>query len=187
MMDGIRIRIPATSANLGSGFDICGIALAEPFDEMEVSLADRDSIRSVGDYPVSDDLGKNTCGPVLSKMRADFGLEGKGLAISIKKGIKPSGGMGSSAASAAGMAYAIDRLFGLGLDRNALAEYASLGETVSAGSPHLDNVAPAIFGGFTVIARRDPLKIRKVEVSDMLEVIILSPEKGKSSTREARE
>lgn len=184
-MRSVRIRVPATSANLGSGFDICGIALAMPYDEMRVSVASADSVRSVGRYSVPESLGENTCGPVVASMKRDFGI-GEGIGIVIEKGIKPGGGLGSSAASAAGTAFCIDRLFTLRLSKEKLVHYASLGESVSAGIPHIDNVAPAIFGGFTIVVGREPIRIRKVHIKRPLDAIVVLPEKGKPSTKAAR-
>ena len=183
-MDKIKIKVPATSANLGSGFDICGIALEHPFDEMEVSVSRADTIKSIGKYGVPENLSENTCGPVVSKMRQDFGFEP--LDIKINKQIRPGGGLGSSAASAAGIAYAIDKLFDLKLDGEAIVKYAALGEQIAAGTPHYDNVAPAILGGFTIVFSRNPLKIKKINAPKTLDAIIIAPEEGKISTKAAR-
>jgi homoserine kinase len=185
-MRSIKIRAPATSANLGSGFDICGVALEKPFDEMVVSVSEIDRISSKGRYEVPIKIDQNSCGPVINEMRSDFDIK-SGLDIMIRKQIKPSGGMGSSAASAAGIAYAINKLFNLGLSNEKLVHYASFGEAVSAGVPHLDNVAPAIFGGFTVVTGREPIKIKKMDVPASMEAVIVSPENGKKSTKQARE
>ncbi len=185
-MQSIRISAPATSANLGSGFDICGLALANPSDEMEVSISDADAVRSAGRYAVPEELEGNSCGPVIKAMRKDFGIR-ECLEITIDKRIRPGSGLGSSAASAAGAAYSIDRLFGLGLGAEQLVHYASLGEKVSAGVPHVDNVAPCILGGFTVVVGMNPLRIKRIQASDALEAIIVLPEHGKASTKTARE
>ncbi len=183
-MDKIKIKVPATSANLGSGFDICGIALERPFDEMEVSVSGADTIKSIGKYSVPENMSENTCGPVVSKMRQDFGFGP--LDIMINKQIRPGGGMGSSAASAAGIAYAIDKLFDLKLDDESIVKYAALGEQIAAGTPHYDNVTPAIFGGFTIVFSRNPIKIKKINAPKTLDAIIIAPEEGKISTKAAR-
>ncbi len=184
-MDSIKLVVPATSANLGSGFDICGIALARPTDTMWVSKADYDKIDSVGTYDVPTSLEANTCGPVIRAMRDRFGIGGVRMAIN--KGIKPGSGMGSSAATAAGTAFAIDKLYRLSLEKEELAQYASLGEAVSAGTPHADNVTPAIFGGFTIITSREPLRVKRIKAPPSLEAIIILPRSGKASTKAARE
>ncbi len=183
-MKSIRIKVPATSANMGSGFDICGIALGLPFDVMSVSVSDEDALKSSGKYRVPEKLDENTCGPVIKKMREDFGIGH--LSVSMDKGIRPSSGLGSSAASAAGVAYAANKLFGLGLTDEELVRYASLGEQIAAGAPHVDNVAPAILGGFTIAFSKNPLRIKKIRAPSRLEAIILAPKEGKTSTKAAR-
>lgn len=185
-MEKIMVKTPATSANLGAGFDICGIALERPFDEMAVSISEKDSIKSTGQYAVPERIDENSCGPVIRRMKEDFGIK-YGLEIVINKRIKPGGGLGSSAASAAGIAYSINKLFDLELSKEQLVNYAALGEKISAGVPHLDNVAPCIFGGFTIVFGKDPLKVKNVKVAGAMEAVIILPEKGKTSTKAARD
>ena len=99
----VRVKCPATSANLGAGFDICGVALQEPFDVMTVSLSKNSgctvSTAEKSRYSVPSDFACNTCGPVYEKMRAEFGLS-PSVDVVIEKNIKPGSGLGSSAASA---------------------------------------------------------------------------------------
>jgi homoserine kinase len=70
--------------------------------------------------------------------------------IRIDKGVRPASGLGSSAASAAGAAVALDELYDRGHTREELVPIAAKGEAVVSGDAHDDNVAPAIVGGFTV-------------------------------------
>ena len=70
--------------------------------------------------------------------------------IHIDKGVRPASGLGSSAASAAGAAVALNRLYDRGLSRSELVPVAAEGEAVVSGVAHSDNVAPSILGGFTV-------------------------------------
>jgi len=90
----------------------------------------------------------NTAGVVAMEM---LDLSDAGVRLSIEKGVRPSSGMGSSAASAAAAAVGIDEVFGLGYSREDLVGFAAEGERAVAGSAHRDNVAPAILGGFTVV------------------------------------
>ena len=181
----MKILVPATSANVGSGFDICGVALEKPFDEMQVEIAPTSSIKNIGTHTIPEIMEQNTAWPVIEKMREDHHIS-EGLEITVKKGIKPASGLGSSAATAAGAAYAINELFSLHLSRDKLVEYAALAEKISAGTPHVDNVAPAIYGGFTTVIKKNPLKIKKINAPKDLEFIIILPEKGKASTAFAR-
>ena len=145
-MDRIRVKASATSANLGAGFDVLGMALEEPYDIIEVEPADRLSIRIVGrgwkSIPLEPE--KNTAGLVAKAM-------GKDVLITIHSYIRPASGLGSSAAPAAGTAFAINELFSLGLSREELVPIAAKGEAAAAGVAHADNVGPCIMGGLTIV------------------------------------
>lgn len=143
----MRVKAPATTANLGPGFDCFGLALAEPFDVVEVERSDSMEIsvsgRGADTIPIEPEL--NTAGVVALEMVEEP------VRIGIEKGVRPSSGMGSSAASAAGAALAVNEVFGLGHTREELVRFAAQGEAAVSGAPHADNVAPALLGGFTVI------------------------------------
>ena len=184
----MRVKAPATSANLGAGFDVFGLALKEPYDLVEVTRIPEKNVRIklVEGYEVPLEPEENTGGYVALRMIEDFDLP-EGVELRIWKRIKPKSGLGSSAATAAAVAYALNKLFDLGLSREKLVEYAALGELISAGSPHPDNVASAIYGGFTIILSRNPLKIYAVDPPADLGVVIVLPVVEKASTKKARE
>ncbi|MFQ5406673.1 MAG: homoserine kinase [Candidatus Micrarchaeia archaeon] len=187
MPETVTVKCPATSANLGSGFDVCGIALESPFDMLTAKKSSNFIVRasSEGKYSFPDVFNENTCGPVAKKMLQDHEIEDK-VEIIIKKDIKPASGLGSSAATAAGCAFALNELFSLNISKENLVEYACLGEIVAAGSPHLDNVTPALFGGFTVTHSANPVKVTRFAPPSELDVFILRPNKEKASTLHAR-
>lgn len=183
----VRVKCPATSANLGSGFDLCGLALESPCDFLSASEAKgggkgrKDSITFSDGFSVPS-LENNVCHPVLKAIRKDFKINAP-IDIRIEKNIPPSSGLGSSGASAAGTAVALNELFGLGLETERLVEYASLGEALVAGRPHKDNVAPAITGGVCVIARETPLKLIRFDPPKGLVVGIVQTNITKPSTK----
>ena len=184
----MRIKAPATSANLGAGFDVFGLALKEPYDIVDATRIPEKNVRIklVEGYEIPLEPEENTGGYVALRMIEDFDLP-EGVELRIWKRIKPKSGLGSSAATAAAAAYALNKLFDLGLSREKLVEYAALGELISAGSPHPDNVASAIYGGFTMILSRNPLKIYAVDPPADLGVVIVLPVVEKASTKKARE
>ena len=141
----LTVRAPATSANLGSGFDVFGVALSRPADIVRVSKADETTIEvtGTGSQYIPEDPEKNTVGAVAEALDAPARIE-------IDKGIRPASGLGSSAASAAAAAVALDELYGRGHTREELVPIAAEGEAVVSGDAHADNVAPSILGGFTV-------------------------------------
>ncbi|MCS7132712.1 MAG: homoserine kinase [Aigarchaeota archaeon] len=184
----MRVRSPATSANLGSGFDVFGMALREPYDLIEAErLPERAvELEIVGGYQVPLKPEENTGGYVALEMIRDFDIGG-GVKFRIWKNIKPGSGLGSSAATAAAAAYAVNKLYGLGLSATELVEYAARGELVSAGAAHVDNVASAIYGGFIIISSRNPLKIYSIRPPSGLGAVVVLPNVEKGSTRRARE
>ncbi|WP_101294642.1 homoserine kinase [Halegenticoccus soli] len=141
----IAVRAPATSANLGSGFDVFGVALDRPADVVRVEEADRTTIEvtGVGSHYIPEDPDKNTVGAVADALDAP-------AHIRIDKGVRPASGLGSSAASAAAAALALNELYDRGLSRQELVPVAGEGEAVVSGEAHVDNVAPALLGGFTI-------------------------------------
>ncbi len=141
----VTVRAPATSANLGSGFDVFGAALSRPADVVTVERADRTTIdvTGVGAQYIPEDPDGNTVGAVVEALDAPAHIQ-------IDKGVRPASGLGSSAASAAGAAVALNRLYDRGLSRHELVPIAAEGEAVVSGVAHSDNVAPSLLGGFTV-------------------------------------
>ncbi|WP_115865136.1 homoserine kinase [Halorussus litoreus] len=142
----LTVRAPATSANLGSGFDVFGVALTHPADVVRVERAEETTIEvtGAGEDFIPTDPEKNTAGVVARELDAP-------ATIHIDKGVRPSSGLGSSAASAAGAAVALNELYDCGLSREELVRVAAEGEAVVSGDAHADNVAPSILGGFTVV------------------------------------
>ncbi len=145
-MDHLKLRVPATSANLGAGFDVFGIALGVPADIIEVEKSDEIKIiiKGKGSEHIPTDPGKNTAGVVASAL-------GKPVKITINRNIPLSSGLGSSAAPAAGVAFALNVMYDLGLSSEELVRIAARGEEAAAGVAHADNVAPAILGGFVIV------------------------------------
>jgi homoserine kinase len=159
-MKSVKIKSPATVANLVCGFDVLGMCLHEPYDEMEVKLINEKKviIQSADGYPLPSDPAQNTAGAPLIEMLKSVDEE-IGFEVLIKKNIKPGSGLGSSAASATGAVIAGNHLLGNKFDKNELVQYAMFGEKVASGVKHADNVAPGIFGGITLIRCIFPLDI----------------------------
>lgn len=141
----LTVRAPATSANLGSGFDVFGVALERPADVVRVEKADEVTIEvtGVGSDFIPTDPEQNTVGAVAEALDAP-------ARIRIDKGVRASSGLGSSAASAAAAALALNELYDRDLSRTELVPVAGEGEAVVSGEAHVDNVAPALLGGFTI-------------------------------------
>jgi len=141
----LTVRAPATSANLGSGFDVFGVALDRPVDVVRLERADRTTIEvtGAGSQYIPEAPDRNTVGAVARALDAP-------AHIRIDKGVRPASGMGSSAASAAAAAVGLNALYDRGYSGKELVPVAAEGEAVASGAAHDDNVAPAILGGFTI-------------------------------------
>ena len=148
--NSVHVRVPATSANLGSGFDTVGLAL-DYHDELTFTLNDdpNDGIAHVIIHGEgADALPRDETHLVVSTFRracATFGLGRLGFTLEATNNIPQARGMGSSAeAIVAGIAAAAAFAQTGDLNRPAVFDMAAQIEG------HPDNVAPAVFGGLTV-------------------------------------
>jgi len=168
----ITVKAPSSTANLGPGFDVFGLAIDAFYDKVTLTKT-KSGITIITDGNVPTNPENNTAGLVVKNMKKRFKIKG-GIEIKIKKGVPAGFGMGSSAASAAAAAVAFDKLFALKLDGNSLVEFAGSGEKASAGSIHYDNVAASVLGGF-VIVKTNPLEVIRVEPPTNLRMCIAIP------------
>ena len=173
MVSSITIKAPSSTANLGPGFDVFGLAINAFYDKVTLTKT-KSGITIITDGNVPTNPDNNTAGLVVKNMKKKFRVN-QGIEIKIEKGVPAGFGMGSSAASAAAAAVAFDKLFGLKLDDNSLVEFAGSGEKASAGSIHYDNVAASVLGGF-VIVKTDPLYVIRIEPPTNLRMCIAVPE-----------
>jgi homoserine kinase len=173
----VTVIAPATTANLGPGFDVFGLALKQPHDKVTLAAIPKGveiniTGLSANTIPMSPE--KNTAGVVASRILKEFQIK-TGVAIKLSKGILPGIGLGSSAASAAGVAFGLNHMFNLQLDNKELVRFAAKGEVASAGYAHADNVAAAICGGFVIVRSYRPLEIINLKAPEDLEVCVAYP------------
>jgi homoserine kinase len=98
-------------------------------------------------------------------------------------------GMGSSGASSAAGAFAVNHLLGDPLGSDELLACAMEGERAACGAAHADNVAPALLGGITVITSTDPPNVVRLDPPKDVCIVIISPKVnvGEEKTKIARE
>jgi homoserine kinase len=172
-MKEIRVLAPASVANVVCGFDCLGFALSSPCDEMTVRLIEENTVKIINRdaFNLPTEPKKNVAGAaLLSLLKAtdeNFGFE-----VEITKHIKPGSGIGSSSASAAGAVVAANELLNKRFSKLELVEFAMDGERVASGERHADNVAPCIFGGFTLVRSLFPLDIVSLDFPPMFVTII---------------
>jgi homoserine kinase len=171
MKKSIKVFAPATVANVVCGFDILGFAVNEPGDELIMELTDKPGVNIVsiegdeGKLPL--DPQKNTVSASIITLLKQIGREDLGVNIHLKKKMPMGSGLGSSAASAVAGLFAINELLDRPLTKEQLLPFAMEGEALACGHGHADNVAPALFGGFTLIKSYEPLEVIALPVPDL--------------------
>ncbi len=167
-MKKIKLKVPATVANLVCGFDILGMAVHEPYDEMEFRWLDTPDIiiKHTDSFGLPEVPSGNVAGVVLLKIQEYFNLK-NGFEVIIHKHIKPGSGLGSSAASAAGAAFGANLLLGNKLSKEEMVHFAMFGEELASGVKHADNIAPCIYGGITLVKSTNPIDIIPLSSPDL--------------------
>ena len=148
MRKSVKIRVPGTSANCGPGFDCLGVSCTI-YNELELTLLKEPTLEIQAEGEGADsiptdarNLAWRSIQLLLRRVKADE--EYRGAIIRMKNGVPLSRGLGSSAAAIVGALKAANVLVGNPFDRRGLLQIA----TEIEGHP--DNVAPAIYGGFTI-------------------------------------
>ncbi|RXG16192.1 homoserine kinase [Leeuwenhoekiella aestuarii] len=186
-MKEIRVFSPATVANVNCGFDVLGFALDGLGDEMVIRKVPEKGIKitKITGAELPYKAKENVVGvaglAMVEALNLDFGFE-----IEIHKNIRLGSGVGSSAASAAGIVYGINQFLETPLSNLELTAFGMKGEAVASGNEHADNVAPCLYGGFTLITGYEPLRIVSLPVPEELYVTIIHPHIT-IKTKEARE
>jgi homoserine kinase len=176
----VHVRVPATSANLGPGFDALGLALAL-HNEVIAEEGQGVIVRIEGEG--AERLPRDGDNVVARGVRLVYEAAGRpfeGCALECVNRIPAARGLGSSAAAWVGGLVAGNALLGAPLSRDALLGLAARAEG------HPDNVAAAIFGGLTVsCATPEDVTAVTLPVPDSLAWVVLIPEVT-SATAEAR-
>ncbi len=176
-MNEIKIFSPATVANVACGYDVLGFCLDAVGDEMLIRKVNKKGIRITKiegfDLPFKTEL--NVAGvsalAMYETLQPDCGFE-----IEIYKNIKPGSGIGSSAASAVGSVFGMNALLGSPYNKTELTQFAMKGEALASKCEHADNLAPALFGGFTLVKSLSPLEILEIPSPDKLYATIIHPQ-----------
>jgi len=179
MSEIARAFAPASIANLAVGYDIMGLAIEGPGDEVEVRKVAEKGVRISAihgtDKPLPLEAKRNTAGfaalRMLEAVQADFGLE-----MEIWKKMPFGSGMGSSAASSAAAVRATQQVLGNPFDDTQLSHFAMLGESVASGSIHGDNVIPSLLGGLILIRENEPIDFLRLPVPSQLQVMLIHPD-----------
>jgi len=176
-MRAIKIFSPATVANVCCGFDVLGFSLESPVgDEMIIRKVSKKGLKitKIEGAKLPLTLNKNVVGIAAQSLLNAHNYSG-GFEIEIYKKIKPGSGMGSSAASSAGVVWGINKLLGKPFSNKQLIEFAMQGEKLASGVAHPDNVAPALLGGFTLVRSTKNLDIINLPIPKKIHVVVIHP------------
>ena len=177
-MNSVKVFSPASIGNIGPGFDVLGLAidgLGDTVEAREIS-GNEVVIENIfnADHDISNDPDKNTAGIAAKETLRALGIK-NGVGLILTKGMPSGSGLGSSAASAAAGAYAVNKLFNGGLSEDELILAAMKGEAYVSGGYFADNVAPSILGGATLTQSINPLKVSKLGTIDELILVLIIP------------
>ena len=177
MSQDITVKVPATSANIGSGFDALGLALSlynevsfRKTDEGGLSLV----VEGLGQGKITTDFERNLVGQAM--LRAAL-VNGKTLpengVITLFNRIPLARGLGSSSAAVVGGLLLGNELTGRGMDENQILHEATLMEG------HPDNAAPALLGGLcmSVTDEKKKVSVQTFALDEGLSFITVSPDK----------
>jgi homoserine kinase len=174
----VTVFAPASVANLGSGFDVFGLAIKGPGDEVTLTKNKGLGLRITS---IKGDGGKLSCVPIENTagvaLLAFFKTIDKmpDVDVQITKKMPLGSGMGSSAASAVAAVFAANVLYGKPISKRALVTIAMEGERVASGTAHADNIAPSMLGGITLVRGGEKVEVLSLPVPSKLRVVVLHP------------
>ncbi|MEM0445122.1 MAG: homoserine kinase [Nitrososphaerota archaeon] len=188
MSSAVTVRVPASTANLGPGFDAFSMALEEPHLNVEMEkLKEEGSILVEVRGPYSGrtpkDPSRNSAALAFKRLAEKLGYTG-GVRIVIDAAIPVAKGLGSSGAEAVGAVRAGEKLLGASLTDEERIMIASSAEP----GGHADNVIASLLGGFNIISKsEDELTYLSLPPPTNLGAVVIVPSFEKLSTAYARE
>lgn len=178
-MKSVKVFAPASIGNLSCGFDVFGLAVQFPGDEVFIELNDSGQvcIKSIeGDEAsLPQEIEKNTASVAVLEYLKSIQSH-QGASITLRKNLPLGSGMGSSAASAVAAAVAINHLMGEPLKRKDLLPFVMEAERVACGTAHADNAAPGLLGGLILIRQNHPLDIISIPTPKDLMCTLVHPQ-----------
>jgi homoserine kinase len=177
-MKRATVFAPGSIGNVGPGFDVLGLAVDGIGDRVTVELTDGAAeVRGV--TGVDADLSPREPSRNVASIAAQAWLRGAGIAsktiVSMEKGLRLAGGLGGSAASSVAGAYAAALAAGAKPATDDIITAALEGEATVAGR-HLDNIAPSVCGGLTLVRSIEPLDIVRVRGPQNWMVVLVTPD-----------
>lgn len=174
----VRAFAPGGIGNLGPGIDILGCAITGPGDAVtatRTAASGGPRVRVVDpghpDLPRDADRHASAIAAAALLQMAGAAVD---ITLSIEKGLPLAGGQGGSAASAVAGAVAANALLSTPLDQLSVLRAALVAEEQLAGR-HIDNLAPALFGGILLIRSIEPIRFDPLPVPRTLRIAMVHP------------
>jgi len=180
----ITIQTPITCANVGPGYDIFAVSLAENSDIIKLKLNDSGiiSIKVRNNFQnIPTKVSDNTAGLAARELFKSKNIV-QGVEIEIIKKVTSGAGLGTTGASASAVVFGLNKLLNLNLSENEIIDFARRGEVASGGSPHADNVAAALLGGFVLVRNYQPIEVMKMKMPEF-PIVLAVMTKSQRTTR----
>lgn len=157
MKDSVRIWCPASVANINVGFDALGFCLSDVGDVITAERQESAGIHlgELKGFPTPENPDENVAYVAAASVYHAAGEPKMGIRLNIDKRIKPGSGVGSSAASAVGAAFAVNELLGKPFTKQELLPFCIDGEAIASKTRHADNIAPTLLGGFCLVVTQE--------------------------------
>jgi homoserine kinase len=177
----VHVRVPATSANLGPGFDTLGLALSV-YDELEVTAREPGILEIEVTGTGADEIPRDESHLIVRTIRycfASVGVPAPGLRLVARNGIPHGKGMGSSGAAVAAGVLAAKGL----LEGDVELTDTDVLRLATEVEGHPDNVAPALFGGLTIAWTENGVpKHKKLLVHRGVSPVVFVPDRTMSTS-----
>jgi homoserine kinase len=180
-MDRVRevvVEAPASSANLGPGYDVLALALQGPLDTLVLRREEGNrkgiSLAAVEGLRAPPKAADNVAGAVVARIAEDHGIV-SGISMKLRKEVPVGVGLGSSAASSVCAVVGMNELFGLRLSAKEALEYAGLGEEFASGARHYDNVAASMLGGVVIVRSTTEPEVTRIGVPSGIGLCAVTP------------
>lgn len=178
MEELIKAYAPASIGNVIVGFDVLGLAVQEPGDEVGVKFNDNQKTQIIsieGDNgKLPKDADKNTAGIAVNAFLRKLDSR-QGIDIHLKKNLPLGSGLGSSAASAVAAVVAANKLFDEPFTKTALLPFLMEAEAVASGSAHADNIAPCLLGGLVITLSNSPVQVKQLPFLKDAWIVLTKP------------
>lgn len=175
-MNRVKVFAPASISNVGPGFDVLGIAIEQPGD---IVIAERTPKRGLHFLLQQDSVvvptDINNVAAHVAQLMINTLQPNFGITLTLQKLMPIGSGLGSSGASAAAAAFAVNLLLDNPLTKSDLIVFAAEGERLASGSAHADNVAPSLLGGICLIRSYHPLEVLQLPHQNQLYWIVVHP------------